>query len=62
MCSVELWLCGTTADHSHDEPSLSVCCVLCTGLGALRVTATPLRGPDQEVNLKKISDCGGRMT
>lgn len=39
-----------------------VCALLCTGLGALRAAATPRRGPDQEVNLKKISDCGGRMT
>lgn len=54
--------------HNHHPPRAEVnhpfLCVVCsTGLlGALRATATPRRGPDQEVNLKKISDCGGRMT
>lgn len=44
----------------HPRPAISECAPLRTGLGALRAAATPRHGPDQEVDLKKIS--GGRMT
>ena len=44
-----------------DHPFVGVLCAAQASV-ALRATATHRRGPDQEVDVKKISDCGGRMT